>query len=92
MNGYKITTMRPIYHNDKFSHNILEDYTVHAETQREAELSLTSSLKSGDIITDFETGMVIKIGEEWIYHTEFLGQVVLVISCRYELPDEVKDV
>ena len=94
MNGYKITTMRPVYHNGNFSHNIGEDYTVHAETQEEAELSLKPSLRSEDIISDFETSMVIKVGAEWIYHTEFLGQVILVISCRYELPEEkeVKDV
>jgi hypothetical protein len=89
MNGYKITTMKPIYHNGKFSHNILEDYVVHADSKEEANLSIKDKLKPEEVTCCKD--LVLRVGAEWIYHTELLGKAIKRITYDYVLPEEVSN-
>ena len=82
MNGYQITLMTPIYHNDKFMWNLPRYVTVRAETQSEAEEQVKSMLKKAKT-TRVDESLVIRTDDEYIAiaYTVYLG--VAKRKCRW---------
>ena len=83
MNGYKFTLYQAVYHNGKFSHNLMKDKIVHAKTQPGAHAQVKAELEP-QTETILESDMVILCGPQYIKSGRLLGTVRYRIVVEYD--------
>jgi hypothetical protein len=72
MNGYKVVLFQTVYHNDKFSHNIVNEKIVNAKTEKEA-IKQIELKPAREYALASVNGLKIKAHKEVIYRVEYLG-------------------
>jgi hypothetical protein len=82
LKGYEVCTMTPVYHDEKFTHNVVRNFTVHAINEKKAREKANGLLKPATSNT--LNGMVISVPDETIYSIRLLGRVVKRIIFEYE--------
>jgi hypothetical protein len=83
LKGYEVCTMTPVYHDEKFTHNVVRNFTVHAINEKKAREKAKEFLKPATSTT-MSDGMVISVPDETIYSIRLLGRVVKRIIFEYK--------